>query len=155
MLTRWTDFDTTFAALDAFRRRMDGLFDDYNRFVEEEPQFGVSRLGVGPKWPRMIIDDGGNELVLHAEVPGLSEKDINININQNVLTLAGDRKVDAPEGYSVHRQERGSYSFSRSFSLPCEVDPEKASATVKEGILSISLAKAEAAKPRQITVKAS
>ena len=151
MLTRWTDFDTTFAALDAFRRRMDGLFDDYNRFVVDEP-----RLGLGAAtWPRMIVNDEGNELRLYAEVPGLSEKDITLNRNQNVLTLSGERKVEVPEGYSVHRQERGSFTFSRSFSLPCEVDPEKANATVRDGILTIALAKAEAAKPRQITVKAS
>ena len=85
MLTRWTDFDTTFAALDAFRRRMDGLFDDYNRFVVDEP-----RLGLGAAtWPRMIVNDEGNELRLYAEVPGLSEKDITLNLNQNVLTLSG------------------------------------------------------------------
>jgi len=151
MLTRWTDYDTTFAALDAFRRRVDGLFDDYNRIVGDEPRPGLSAAS----WPGMIVNDEGSELRLHAEVPGLSEKDITINLNQNVLTLSGERHVGVPEGYSVHRQERGSYTFSRSFSLPCEVDPEKASATVKDGILTIALAKAEAAKPRQITVKAS
>ena len=150
MLTRWTDFDTTFAALDAFRRRVDGLFDDYNRFVGETPAFGV-----GAGWPRMTVDDEGDDLRLYAEVPGLSEDEIKLNLNQNVLTLAGERRVEVPEDYSVHRQERGSYAFSRSFTLPCEVDPEKASATVTDGILTISLAKAEAAKPRQIAVKAS
>jgi len=150
MYLRWGDFDTTFAALNALRRRMDRIFDDYHQAVGEEPGL-LTRGG----WPRMTVDDAGDELKLYAEVPGLSEKDVQLNLNQNVLTLSGVRKVEGPEGYSVHRQERGSYSFSRSLSLPCEVDPEKTSATVKDGILTVSLAKAEAAKPRQITVKAS
>jgi HSP20 family protein len=150
MYYRWRDFDTTFAALNAFRRRMDRLFDDYNEAVREDPG-----LLAGGTWPQMSVADGGDELLLNAEVPGLSEGDVQITLDRNVLTLAGVRRVSAPEGYSAHRQERGSYSFNRSLSLPCEVDPEKARATVKDGILTVSLAKAEAAKPRQITVKAS
>ena len=101
----------------------------------------------------MIVNDEGNELRLYAEVPGLSEKDITLNINQNVLTLSGERKVEVPEGYSVHRQERGSYTFSRSFSLPCEVDPEKANATVKDGILTIVMPKQMPEMSRAFKIK--
>ena len=71
-----------------------------------------------------------------------------------MLTISGERKVEAPEGYSVHRQERGSVKFSRSFTFPCRIDTEKASATVKDGVLTIKLAKAAEAKPRKITVTA-
>ena len=150
MLLRWTDFNPTFAALDGFRRRMDRLFEDYNRYVDDEPQWGVSA-----GWPRIAVQDGGEELMLFAEVPGLAENEIELNLNQNVLTLSGRREVEIPEGYSIHRRERGDYAFSRSFSLPCDVDPEKAKAVVKDGILTVTIAKAETAKPRQITVKAS
>ena len=150
MLTRWSDFDRTFAALDDFRRRMDRLTYDYNRLSESEHWPGASMA-----WPRMTLRDEGNQLFVHAEVPGLSENEIDISLNQNVITVAGERKVAAPEGYSTHRQERSSYEFSRSVSLPCPVDPEKAGARVKDGVLTVTLEKAPEAKPRQITVKAS
>lgn len=150
MLTRWGEFDRTFAAMDAFRRRMDRLFYDYGYLRDDE---GWLEPGVG--WPRTELRDEGNQLFVYAEVPGLSEKDVHLSLNQNVLTLVGERKVAVPEGYSVHRQERESYKFSRSFTLPCAVNPEKASATVKDGILMVALEKAAEAKPRQITVKAS
>lgn len=150
MLTRWSDIDRSFAALDDFRRRMDWLFSDYNRLAEEDHWLGGSTA-----WPRMHLRDEGNRLFVYAEVPGLSQEQVQLSLNQNVLTVAGERKAEVPEGFAPHRQERGSYRFSRSLSLPCAVDPEKAGATVKDGILTVTLEKAPEAKPRQITVKAS
>jgi len=150
MLTRWSDFDRTFAALDDFTRHMDRFVHDYNRLRDEDRW-----MGVGEGWPRVRLHDEGNQLFVYAEVPGLSEKDVQLSLNRNVLTVAGERKAALPEGYSAHRQERGNYKFSRSFSLPCAIDPEKGGATVKDGILTVTLEKAAEAKPRQITVKAS
>lgn len=156
MWTRWSDLDRSFAALENFRQRMDRLFDDYNRALEgETSQMPSPSWSLGAGWPRTLVSDAGTALKIHAEIPGLSEKDIELNLNQNVLTLSGERKAVVPEGYSVHRQERGSYRFSRSFSLPCAIDPEKATATVKDGVLTVTLEKAPEARPRQITVKAS
>ena len=149
MFFRWNDFDRSFAALDDFRQRMDRLMYDYSRLSEEDHW-----LDTGTAWPRMMLKDEGHQLRIYAEVPGLSDKDLQLSLNHNVLTIAGERRADIPEGYSVHRQERGSYNFSRSFSLPCAIDPEKASATAKDGVLMVSLEKAAEAKPRQITVKA-
>jgi len=146
MLTRWTDwrdFDRTFAMMDELRSRMDQLYGD----------FGDSRGAAS--FPRLNLFDTGSALVLKAEVPGLSEKDIQLTINQDVLTLQGERKSDAPEGYSVHRQERTPIKFSRSFTLLCRVNPETTSASLKDGVLSVTLAKAAEAQPRQIAVKAS
>jgi len=153
-LTRWSDFDRDlgrFAALDLLRRRMDEMFRDF-----DQPFRALrNELGEVTTWPRANLYDVGPELVLSAAVPGLSEKDISINATGDVLSISGERKVEVPEGYSVHRQERGSLAFSRSFTLPCKVDMEKASATVKDGMLTVRLAKAAEAQPRQITVKAS
>ncbi|MCB9555909.1 MAG: Hsp20/alpha crystallin family protein [Deltaproteobacteria bacterium] len=149
MLTRWSDFDRTFAALDDFRRRMDRLFYDYDQ-LRDDDRWLSSRTG----WPAVAVRDEGNQLTVYAEVPGLSDKDINLNLNQNVLSIAGQRSAEVPEGFTAHRQERGSYEFSRSLSLPCAVDPERAKAVVKDGILTVTLEKAQEAKPRQITVKA-
>jgi HSP20 family protein len=149
MLTRWSDLDRAFSAMDELQRRMNRLFDEYDG--GRWPSF--ARLTTGT-WPAVNLYDAGDDLVIKAQVPGLSEKDIQITGNQEVLTLSGERTVDVPEGYSVHRQERGSVRFSRSFTFPCKVNLEKTTATVKDGLLTITLAKAAEARPRQITVKA-
>ena len=151
MATRWTEFDTGFSLLDEFQRRMNRLFSElgtgYWPEQSRQPWFGSV-------WPPTNLYDTGKELLLRAEVPGLSEKDIQITGNQDTITISAERKVEVPEGYSVHRQERPEVKFSRSFNLPGKVDLEKASASVKNGILSINLPKAPEAQPRQITVKA-
>ena len=158
MLTRFSDIDRTFAVMDQLRRRMDRIFDEYEpaRSREglraghaDEPE----RLWARGRWPQLTFADAGSSLMLKAEVPGLSEKDVQLLIHQDVLTLSGERKSVVPEGYYVHRQERSPLKFARSFNLPCKVEPEKASATLKDGVLTITLPKAAEAQPRQIAVK--
>jgi HSP20 family protein len=105
-------------------------------------------------WPRTNVVDNGSSIVITAEVPGLSEKDIKLTLTQNVLQISGERKLEVPKGYTIHRQERPELSFSRSFSLPSRVNAESATATVKDGILTITLEKTPDAMPRQITVSA-
>jgi HSP20 family protein len=151
MLVRWEDLPRSFAGIDEFRRRM-------NRAIEEQEVPRWSRqTNMWPErgWPTINLHDDGNELFLQAEVPGLSEQDIQLSLNQNVLSISGERNVDAPKDYAVHRQERVAIKFARSFSLPCQVDPEKVAAQVKDGVLTVSMEKAKEAQPRKITVKAS
>ena len=151
--TGWSDFDREFAAFDELRRRVERAFQDLDTgrgTVGERVGFGTQAQA----WPRTNLYDKGSELVVQAEVPGMSQKDLQITVTQDVLTLSGERKTEAPEGYSVHRQERGQVKFSRSFALPCKVDVEKTGAAVKNGLLTVTLAKAAEAQPRQITVKA-
>jgi HSP20 family protein len=146
MLSRyrdWSDIDRTFSMMDELRSRMNQLFN-------ESGDFRAAAV-----FPRLNLFDTGSALLLKADVPGLSEKDVELTINQDVLTLSGERKADAPEGYSVHRQERTPVRFSRSFTLPCRINPENASASIKDGVLTVTLAKAAEAQPRQISVKAS
>lgn len=136
----WTDFDDVVSTLDQLR----GMFDE-----------GFARPGAGlfgATWPRANLADVGNALVLTAEVPGLSDKDVQITLNQGVLTISGERKTATPEGFAAYRQERGSLKFSRSFSLPSRVDAERATASVKNGILTVTLEKVPDAVPRQIAV---
>lgn len=149
MLTRWSDLDRAFSVMDELQRRMNRLFEEYD--WGRWPGFPGLTTGT---WPAVNLYDAGDDLVIRAQVPGMSEKDIQISGNQEVLTLSGERRVEVPEGYSVHRQERGTVKFSRSFTFPCRVNLEKATATVKDGLLTIKLAKAAEAKPRQIAVKA-
>jgi len=93
--------------------------------------------------------------VLEADVPGLTEKDIQLTVTQDSLGLSGERKLDALEGYSVHRRERGAQRFSRAWALPTHVDSERVEASVKNGVLTVTLPKAAEARPRQIAIKAS
>jgi len=153
MLTRWntgwSDFDDMFSTMNQLRQYMDRVFDDSG---SDRPRLWGQLAG---SWPRATVVDTGNTVVLTAEVPGLAEKDVNLSLHQEVLTISGKRVTDAPKGYSVHRMERPSIEFSRSFTLPARVDPDKAMAVVKDGILTVTLEKASDALPRQITVKAS
>ncbi len=149
MLTRWNEFDRTVSMLDDLHRRMD------RAFYEEVPRVARASDEVyGRGYPRMNVHDTGATLVVRVEVPGLSDKDVTLSLNQDVLTLAGKRGADAPKGYSVHRQERAALQFSRSVALPCKVDPEKATAAMKNGVLTVTLGKVAEAQPRRIAVRA-
>lgn len=148
MLSRFTDFDRTFDLLDELRRQMDRAWDDLELRPPRAP------AAVAATWPRVSLFDAGAELVLRADVPGLSEKDLELTLHDGVLTLAGERKAAAPEGYVALRQERAAFRFARSVALPVKVDPEKTTATVKEGVLTVKLAKVPEAQPRTIAVRA-
>ncbi|WP_437734894.1 Hsp20/alpha crystallin family protein [Sorangium sp. So ce1335] len=151
MLNRYTDFDRTFAMMDELRRRMDRVFEEY-----DAPRASLrGEFDQSPRYtpgPRIHLYDTGSALVVKADLPGLTEKDVQISLNQDVLTVSGERRSDAPEGYLVHRKERGAVRFSRSFTLPSKVDPEKTTAVLKNGVLTLTLNKAAEAQPRQIAV---
>lgn len=156
MLTRWNagwnQFDEMFSAMNQLRTYMDRVFEDTLRGGLQSGRTLPFQAGT---WPRANLIDAGASLVVAAEVPGLSDKDIQITLNQDVLTISGERQVTVPEGYSVHRQERPAVRFSRSFALPCRVNPDCATASVKDGILTVTLEKSADAMPRQIAVQAS
>lgn len=146
MLSRLTDFHDSFDLLDELRRQMDSVWDDWG--VGRVP----ARTAAVAGFPRVNLFDAGAELVLEADVPGIPEKELEITLHDGVLTLAGERKATAPEGYATRRQERAAYKFSRSIALPAKVDPDKTVAAVKDGVLTVTLAKAPEARPRQIAV---
>ena len=156
MLTQWNNWQTPkdpFAMLDAFRREMDRIFYDFDRgFGPDLPRRG--QLSTSASWPKVDLHDAKNELVVRAELPGVEQDDLDLTIQEQTFTLKGERKDDAPEGYTAHRRERGAIRFSRTFSLPCKVDAEKAAASLKNGVLTVKIAKAAEVQPRQITVKA-
>lgn len=154
-MNRYTDFDRTFAVMDELRRRMDWLFDEHDAAPRAQLRGEFDASGRSPGGPRMHLFDTGKALLVKADLPGLTEKDLQISLNQDVLTVNGERKAEALEGYTVHRKERQSARFSRSFTLPSKVDPEKTTAVLKNGVLTLTLVKATEAQPRQITVNAS
>jgi HSP20 family protein len=103
--------------------------------------------------PVDIFQTGEHELVLKAELPDMSRDDININIENFVLTIAGEKKAQAEvKDEQYHHVERRYGSFSRSFSLPQTVDPSRVSAEYKQGLLTVKLPLREEAKPRSIKV---
>jgi HSP20 family protein len=152
MLSRLTDFDRTFDVLDELRRQMDRVWNDY------DGAWGSTRTPTqtlsGATWPRFNVLDAGSNLLVTADVPGMTEKELEVSLEDGVLTVAGERKPFAPEGYAAHRRERAALRFARSVALPVKVDAERTTATVKDGVLTITLAKAPEARPRQIAVRA-
>jgi HSP20 family protein len=153
MLTRFHDFDNAYTMMDELRRRMDRIFGDVAGYASggQPEQGGDWNLSAGG-WPRTNVYDAGSNLLLEAEVPGLTQQDLQLTINQNLLTLTGERRLDVPEGYTVHRQERVPLRFSRSVTLPCKIDPEKSVASLDNGVLTVTLPKAPEAQPRKIAI---
>ena len=134
--------------LEQIRRDMDrllGMFsEDWSR------PFGP---GV---FPALNVTQNSDRYCVRAELPGMDSKDIEINAVHNKLTLSGTRRLEqVDELTSYHRRERESGSFSRSLMLPSEIDPARIKAKYSNGILTVSLPKSEAEKPRQITVQSS
>jgi HSP20 family protein len=110
-------------------------------------------LGNRP-FPAVNAWDEGDDIVAEAELPGLKGEEVDISVLGSELTVKGERKPVTEEGTSYHRRERGTGSFTRVLRLPVEVDAEKVQATLRDGVLTVRMPKAEAAKPRKITVEA-
>ena len=144
-IVRWDPF----RELNAVQERVNRLFGDVYRTADDD----VMRRGV---WaPAVdIYDSGSHELVIKAELPDMSKDDIAITVENNTLTLSGEKKMDGSiKEECCHRIERTYGSFSRAFSLPTTVDTSKVSADYKNGVLTIKLPVREEAKPKQIQVQ--
>ena len=105
--------------------------------------------------PPVDIFEKHDDLVIRAEIPGMQKEDMDVRIENGVLTLRGERKQDTEvEEENAYRLERVYGTFTRSFSLPTTVDAAKVTATYKDGILEVSVPKAETARPKQVEIKA-
>src|SRR5579871_1108956 len=106
--------------------------------------------------PPVDVYEDEHNIVLQVETPGMDEKDIDIRLDNNVLTISGERKLKNEEKKdNFHRIEREYGRFTRSFTLPGSVDPERITAEAENGILKITIAKSEKFKSRQIKIGAS
>ena len=126
------------------------LFEDAVTRMMSEPR--TSR----PWSPAVDVIESENELVLKADLPGVRQDEIDVQVERQTLTIRGERKFEKDqnaEGY--HRIERSYGSFVRSFTVPSTVDTEKVAADYKNGVLTVRLQKKEAAKPRQVKVQVS
>ena len=102
--------------------------------------------------PAVDVLEDNERILLVADLPGLDEKDLDISIDKNVLTVRGERKAPTDGDPRPHRIERVYGRFSRSFTLPNVVDTEKIKAEFKDGVLRVTLPQREEAKPKQITI---
>lgn len=145
MFTRFSDIDRLFGTMDLIRQRLDNIYSDYNR-----PYRSSWLLEDG--FLRANLYQSGDAFEMRLEVPGMDKDALDIKIQGNYLEISGKREQDVPEGYKVHKTERLNGTFSRSFTLPDDVDSTRVEAKLKDGVLYLTLPKSEAAKPRQITI---
>ena len=145
LLTNWESL-REFSAMQERMNRMNRLFRESNS--PEGPEEALTTTTLAP--PVDIYEDGHN-IVLKIDVPGIDEKDIDVSIQNNTLTVHGERKIEKEEKEeNFRRVERQYGSFTRSFTLPSSVDPGQVSAHCDKGVLKINLAKRVEAKPTQI-----
>ena len=145
-MVRWDPFRELASVQDQMTR----LFSDlYGRRGEDD----IMRRGA---WipPVDIYDNGNHELIIKAELPDMKREDIQLTVDNNTLTLRGEKKVEQDvKEEQFHRIERSYGSFARSFSLPPTVDAAKVSAEYKNGVLTMRLPLHEEAKPKEIQVQ--
>ena len=138
--------------LNTIQNEMNRLF---NTFFDSTGGQGGSPVASRRWLPAMDLVESGDEFVLRTDLPGLSEEDVSIEVEDNVLTISGERKSEHEEredGY--YRLERASGGFSRSLTLPEGVDPEKVEAGFDRGVLEVRIPKPEQRKPRKVTISA-
>jgi HSP20 family protein len=147
LLTRWEPL-REFSAMQDRMNRMNRLF--HESYSPEGPEEALTTTSFAP--PVDIYEDEHN-ITLKLEVPGIDEKDIDVRVEGNILTVHGERKIEKEEKEeNFRRVERQYGSFTRSFTLPSSVDPAQVSANYDKGVLKINLAKKAEAKPKQIKV---
>ena len=131
-----------------FREEMDRLMSDAWGTIGP---LGAHLVGRGA-FPAVNVWETEGELWAEAELPGVAQEDLEIDVVGNELTLRGSRKTPPTEGLTFHRQERPTGAFRRVVRLPVEIEADKVEATLRDGVLSIRLPKAERAKSRKISV---
>lgn len=144
-IRRWRPFSN----LLRLQREMDELFDE---FFERRP----ARRGLGESdwYPSVDVSEDENEIKVEADLPGMKQKDLDVNIDGNVLTIKGERKREKKteeEGY--YRSERSHGKFQRSFTLPTEIDVDKTKATFKNGVLTLTVPKLQKTKGKRIEIE--
>jgi len=145
-LTRFDRFDP-FEELGTLRDRMDRIMSRLSGETEEDL--------FPSKWaPTADVVETKDAIIVKAEIPGIDEKDVAVEIENNILTLRGERKLEKEtEEKGYRRIERSYGNFSRSFTLPANVDTTKIAALFNNGLLEVTIPKKEAAKPRTINVE--
>ena len=142
------------------RRRWSDLFDQMERMSRQMNQMTSAPFGKPAFWfgqarvfPAVNITEDQDNYYVRAELPGMKADDLYIQVDGKNLMISGERKIDEGDKVKYHRKEREAGKFSRIINLPGDVNSEKVTAGLVNGILNVSIAKQEAAKPKQITIK--
>ena len=149
-IATWPIGNTTniFDEMERLRRQMDLLVGGLSGELERESVSGV--------FPLMNVTEDKDNYYIRAELPGFKADDLEISVTGNTMSISGERKLDVDdENAQYHRREREFGKFSRIITLPTQIDTNKVEAHCEDGVLTVTLPKAEEAKPKQITVKAS
>jgi HSP20 family protein len=144
-IVRWGSNPDEISDFDRLRQEVNRLFNVFSPGTEPF----ASRV-----YPALNLSDDGNNFYVRAELPGVKAESLDISVVEGQLLLRGERKIEPEEqkaGY--HRREREAGFFRRTIALPARVDPGKVSASMKNGVLTVTLPRAEEAKPRKISVK--
>lgn len=145
MFARLSDIDRLFGTMNLLQKKLENIYTDYGKTPG-------ALWNIQESSPRTNLYESGDHFEIRAELPGVRKEDLSVKIQGNYLEISGIRGSETPEGYRMHKSERGSGSFSRSFTLPADVDATRTEAVLKDGILFLSLPKAEAAKPKKIVI---
>ena len=130
----------------SLQREIDRLFDDFGR--------GWDRFTAAPNFPKIDVTESDAEIEITAELPGLEEKDIEISVADNQLTVSGEKRVESErKDKNCTISERSYGAFSRTLALPPGVDPAAIKATVAKGVLKVNVPKPASAKAAKIEVK--
>jgi HSP20 family protein len=147
-------YQDIFSEMESLRREIDEVFRGFGSSRLFSPSF-LPGL-VANEYPLINLSEDENCFYARALMPGLPSENIDLNITQRTLTITGERKeAEADQQRIWHRRERGGGRFLRAIELPTAVDTAKLDARYRNGILTVTLPKAEAAKTRKIAVKAS
>ena len=146
-IVRWRTEPNPFGELNRLRREVDRLFNDFGT---------TSEPFVSHAYPALNVSEDEGSYYVRAELPGVDPENLDVSVVEGSLVIRGERTIrPEQEGMNYHRREREGGVFRRILNLPERVDPAKVSAALKNGILTVTLGKAEEAKPRKISVKAS
>jgi len=140
MLYGWRNWNQVMDEMNRMRREFDSRFGSWDRSHNV--------------YPAINIYDDGESFIACAELPGVSAEALDVSVNNNTLTIAGERKPQPVEaGNSMHRRERDYGKFNRSFKLPEPVDSSKVAATFRDGVLEVLMPRAESAKARKVQIE--
>lgn len=142
-LTKWDPF-----------REMEDVFDRYSKALSWPRLGGQEIMNRGDWAPRVDISETEKEFIIKAEIPEVKKEEVKISVDNGVLNIRGERKQEKEEkGKKFHRVERYYGSFTRSFTLPDNVDETKIEASFKDGMLNLQIPKSKESKPKAIDVK--
>ena len=136
----------------------ENLLERYNKGSGSNPGTSMtSDLGFADWAPSVDIEEAEDKYVIKADLPGVDKKDIDVKLENGVLSIRGEKQTqkETGKGTKRHRSERFHGTFARSFTLPDAVKAEKVDASYKDGVLALTIPKAEEAKPKSIDIKVS